>query len=152
MSRPTLRLARGHDATEFAANSTESFVCILSDGMSRQAAARFRDLLIELDSPKTYITAIDPATAFQRMKRDRDRAIVEAFAFYQAGSSRADRARELEKSWARYLAGDWKRGGRPEFSKRYAAIHRLCVITGGAEPVSAYHIERIVRDWNPSSD
>ena len=45
---------------------------------SRIDVERFRALMVELGAPPEYVAAIDPATAFQRMTRERNAAIVAA--------------------------------------------------------------------------
>ena len=111
---------------------------------SRKDAERFRALMVELGARPEYVAAIDPATAFQRMTRERNAAIVAALEFYPGSASGS--ARELARSWTRYLAAAWKRGRGPEGRDRLAALHELCRITDGAEPLSPGQIERIARD------
>ncbi len=116
------------------ARSTEAFLVILCEGMPAAKAERFRELMVELGARPEYVAAIDPATAFQRMTRERNAAIVAALEFYPGSASGS--ARELARSWTRYLAAAWKRGRGPEGGARLAALHELCRITDGAEPLS----------------
>ena len=100
------------DNSHCDAADTASWISIYIESGSRKDAERFRALMVELGAPPEYVAAIDPATAFQRMTRERNAAIVAVIEFYPGSASA--RARDLARSWTRYLEGAWQRGRGPE--------------------------------------
>jgi hypothetical protein len=130
----------GYDGT-----STEAYIALLVEGMPVAKAERLRQLMIELDARPEYIAAIDPATAGQRKRRERDAAIVEALALYQGAPSA--RAKKLAVDWSRYLTTSWPRDRdkaelAPGERQLRVAIHRISRLADG-DALSAKQIERI---------
>ena len=129
----------------YDATSTEAFISVFCEGMPAAKAERFRQLMLELGARPEYVAAIDPATAGQRKRRERDAAIVETLALY-AGALSA-RAKALEFDWFRYLTTAWPRDrGKAELAPGErplrVALHRLSRLAEG-EPLSAAQIERV---------
>jgi hypothetical protein len=99
--------------------------------------------LVEVNAPRHYYEAIDPATEGQRSRRARDEAIVETLATHYAGGD----VRGLARDWARYIGTAWPRErGVPALDEGERplrrALHKLSLLTDGVA-LSAASVARI---------
>lgn len=126
-------------------HGTTAWLTLSRGWAGAENSSRLRRLLIEVNAPRYYYEAIDPATEGQRRRRERDLAITEILTAFYGGAAGA---KAFAKDWRRYLDVAFPRDKDklslpPAERPLRVALHRLSRVTEG-NCLSSAQISRIV--------